>query len=131
MPDNENFLAFESNGILFWRDIRTGECKEIGITQKTARAIQDALESTIKERDEYFEMLVASGLMERPRAPQDVAREALEEARAARAESSRMADTLQLILSRLEAHPAATAATQEHESNPAPQPVHTDKGGKK
>lgn len=93
MPENEIFLAFEKDGFLFWKST-TGETREIGATSKTFQAVNDALEAALREREQYFDMLVAAGLIERPKDPQEIAREALEEARAAREETAKMAQAM-------------------------------------
>lgn len=85
---------------------------EVGITQKAAKELQDALANIIVERDELYEKCVAAGIIEKPKTTEDVAKAALEEAKAAREENAKIMALLLNIQEKLDGQQTATDKRQ-------------------
>ena len=75
---------------------------EVGITQKAAKELQDALANIIVERDELYDKCVSAGIIEKPKTAEDVASAALEEAKAAREETAKIMAVLIKIQERID-----------------------------
>lgn len=98
------FIASVEGDSIYAINSATHEKSEVGITQKAAKALQDALSNIINERDEYYNLCVKAGLIEKKLTPEEMMAEALadakaarEDARAARAESAKMMEMLAAI----------------------------------
>lgn len=101
---NDSFIATLEGDSIYAVNSMTKEKKEVGITQKAAKAMQDALADVIAERDEYYDKCVEAGLIPKKMKPEEMLAEALadakaarEEAKAAREENAKMMEILSSI----------------------------------
>lgn len=90
-----SFLACVENDTIYAINSFSQEKAEVGITQKAAKAMQDALADVITQRDEYYDKCVAAGLIEKAKTPEEIASEALKEAQQAREETAKMREILE------------------------------------
>ena len=88
------FIATVANDTIYAVNGVTQEKSEVGITQKAAKDLQDALAGIIQERDEYYQRLVDAKLIEPKRSAEEMAREALNGVNSLRSEISGMAKML-------------------------------------
>lgn len=148
MPENESFIAFEKDGGIFWRN-QLGEPKQVGISMKVADQLKQALSETIDdreacraERDSYRETLIANGLLEVPKTPEEIAAEALEAAKTAREDMAVMSRALneqgeilrQLLMERqaqTQTQAFAQAQARPEQKQEQSSPVHAKPGKEK
>lgn len=81
------FIATVDGDTIYAIDSSSRDKAEVGITQKAAKALQEALTNVIAERDEYYDMCVKAGLIEKKKTPEEIMTEALADAKAAREEA--------------------------------------------
>ena len=100
----DTFIATVENDSIFAIHSVTREKSEIGITQKAAHALQDALTDVIAERDEYYNICLKAGLITPKKTTEEMLADALadakaarEEAKAAREENAKMMEILTAI----------------------------------
>lgn len=92
-----SFLACVENDTIYAINSFSQEKAEVGITQKAAKALQDALADVIEQRDEYYNKCVAAGLIVKEKTPEEMAAEALKEAQQAREETAKMREILESL----------------------------------
>ena len=109
--NNNTFIATVEDDTIYAIKSGSSERAVVGMTQKGVKALQDALNDVIAERDEYYDKCIAAGLIPKKLKPEEMMAEALveakaarEDAQAARAENAKMMEIL--------------AAIQEHLTKP-------------
>lgn len=108
--NSKTFIATVEGDTIYAIDSSSRERAEVGITQKSAKAMQEALTNVIAERDEYYDKCIEAGLIQKKMKPEEMLAEALadakaarEEAQAARAENAKMMEMLAAIQEHLTA----------------------------
>ena len=72
------FRATEDGETIFYVDYNAQMQKPIGITQKVADELTQALSNAIAKRDEYRAMLEAAGILQKEQTPEEIAKAAIE-----------------------------------------------------
>lgn len=102
MQQRNSFIATVEGDKIYAINSISQDRTEVGITQKAAKELQDALSGIIVERDELYDKCIAAGIIERPKTAEDVAKAALDEAKAAREENAKIMAVLMKIQERLD-----------------------------
>lgn len=70
------FMATDDGENIYYVDYNTQTQNKIGISQKVADELANALASAVAKRDEYRAMLEAAGILEKEKTPEELAKEA-------------------------------------------------------
>ena len=102
--NSNTFIATVEDDTIYAINSSSRERAVVGMTQKGVKALQDALNDVIAERDEYYDKCVTAGLIPKKQKPEEMMAEALaeakaarEDAKAARAENAKMMEILTTI----------------------------------